>query len=188
MGGRPPKSVDVLASKGRIHTSKETLERRKEAENAFTINEGLKESDEVKRNPVAHKKFAELKRLYGKIALNSALNNTVINTYCKLYSECRECEADQERLRTDLQEFRIKLENGDISLEDYISKEDKINSMLYRGDNRLMKRRDIMLKIEKESLLTIQSMLRAVPKKPPKDEEEADPMFEVLKRKGYKNA
>ena len=144
--GRPSKSTDVLKNEKKSHRTKAELNQRANAEAAALTGIKIRESAEVKANPVAHKEFARVKKLLNAAGKNDALYEAVINDYC-MY------KADIDRYTKMRQELE-QLPATDSKYKMIMSCDDKI-------DKFKKKRFDI----EKENGMTIASSLRAIPKK-----------------------
>lgn len=168
-----PKPVVML--KG--HRTKREKELREKAETELTTGEGFKEWVDVKNNVIAHKEFIRLKRIFSKIKKNDSLHESIINRYCLLHAEIKEFEEIKKKLQCSL----IELHKQDMDFLEKLDAQDKILSKINTCDKKVMEKRKVLFDIEKENLMTMQSVLRSVPKQPPK-EEEADPMAELLGR------
>lgn len=183
--GRPSKSATAIITERRSHRTKSEIEYRRKQEKSFLSNKKIIESAEVKNNQTAHKKFVEITGLLKKIELNDALIGNPINRYCLLYSECFDLEkniAENKILKIKLQE---KCESEEIEFLEYIALLSNLEKSFFKYDSLLMARRDMMLKIERESLMTVASKLRAIPKNPKNNkDEESDSMNMFLLKKG----
>lgn len=129
------------------HLTKAEIETRKNGEAALRTERMLKMSDEVRNDPIAKKYFDRLVDTYNDIDMNEAFFENCINRYCLLLSENDKLSALIRRL-------------FDSNISDDMVKQ--ITSL----ESRVGKIRDQLLSIEKENLLTVNSKLRAVPKKP----------------------
>ena len=141
-------------------------EARAAAEKSMATGKPMKKWPKVKENPLANKLFGKLAAAYTAIGMNDAMHEAVINRYCIITAECEALETRQEALRA-------AQENQDTE------KTAQLESAIAKIDAALNVRRNMLLAIERENLLTIASKLRAVPKKPQESEEE-DPMERVL--------
>jgi len=183
---RPSKTIKTINSEKRSHLTKEQIAFRAEAEKIFSTDKPFIENSEVKKNKIAHKKFIELAEIFEEIKLSDALTGEPINLYCVLYSECvnleKKIKDNQKRIRVIEKQYK----NKEINVADYVELLSAIDKALFKYDSLLMSRRDMMIKIARESLMTVSSKLRAVPKNPPKDEElDKDPMNKfIVKRNG----
>lgn len=180
--GRPPKTHLQIVSEKKSHRTKAELDTRAKAENALLTGSSLKEWPDVKANPVSHKEFTRIKKLLKAIKHDDALHEGVINRYCLLLAECREFGDLKVKLIQDINLLQEKFAAGEIEFMDFINTKGNLQDRLMACDRKIMDKRKMMLSIEKENLLTIASALRAIPKKPP-DEEEIDPMAALLTRK-----
>ncbi len=152
---RPTKSIELI--KG--HLSNAEKERRKEAESSLLTGRPMHEEESTKADPVAHSEFLRLKRLFQAIDKDDDLVGGEINTYCI-------CKAEIHMLREQLGSC------SDAKLRDKI-------------DKMIMRIRRFMFDIEKENLMTVNSALRAIPKKSPI--KAVSKMAEMIERRGRNN-
>ena len=106
--------------------------------------------------------------MYEKIGMNEAFYENTINRYCILLAEHDAAVKDRARIERNIEKLEEK--EGELEFKDYIQEARFLESALLSADKILAKRRDQLLSIEKENLMTIQGKMRAVPKKPPKEE------------------
>lgn len=146
--GRPSKSTDVLISEGKSHRTKTELDQRAEAEQAALTNLKMRESAEVKSDPIAHAEFKRVTRLLKAVGKYDALYESVINDYCLYKSE--------------IARYMKMLE--DVENDVNIKSTDKYKLIMEISDKieRIRKRR---FDIEKENGMTIASSARNIPKK-----------------------
>lgn len=162
MAGRPPKALGLVTG----HLTNAQKEARAAAEKSMSTGKPMKKWPKTKENPLANKLFGKLAAAYTAIGMNDAMHEAVINRYCIITAECEALETRQKALRAEQ-------ENQDAE------KTAQLESAIAKIDAALNVRRNMLLAIERENLLTIASKLRAVPKKPQESEEE-DPMERVL--------
>ena len=136
---------------------KADLEHREKFEKSLYTLTNFKESPAVKSDPVAHKEFLRLKKLYKSIQYVDGLDEQIINRYCMLVSQ-------------------------EHSMQEMIAhtKHDSEKIELYKEIN---KTRAMLLKLEDRLFLNPTARVRAIPKTPP-DEKKASPMAEFFKRRG----
>ncbi|MGE5415884.1 MAG: hypothetical protein ACM3UZ_03835 [Acidobacteriota bacterium] len=183
---RPPKSIHLIKSEGnKRHLTKKEIEHREKAEKALLTGSSLKEWPEIRKSKVAHKEFLRLKKLLKAIEKDDALHEAIINRYCLLLAECKDFEDMKAMLLNDMVELMERHAAGEVEFPEYIDRKDKIHTQIMACDRKNMDKRKMMLQIEKESLLTIASALRAIPKKP--EEKKESPMAQFLKRKTLRN-
>ncbi|MBQ6372085.1 MAG: hypothetical protein IJJ22_03055 [Oscillospiraceae bacterium] len=149
MSGRPPKRPETVQG----HITKAELESRKNTEKALRTKHTQNMSQEVKADPVATRYYLRLIELYEDIDMNEGFFENCINRYCLLLSE-------QDRL--------VKLIN---KLMKTAAKDLEVLKALNSTERNVATIRNQLLAIEKENLLTVNSKLRAVPKKPEQVEE-----------------
>ena len=186
--GRPPKPFAVIKAEKKSHRTKKELKQREEGEKALLTGKVMKESDEVKNSPVAHKEFARLKKLLKKINHDDALYESVINRYCLLQAECEQITETINKLNHDIEEVENKRADGTITdFMDYIGRKQDIYNLIIAWDKKRMDKRKMLLQIERENVMTILAALKAVPRKP-EDKSKNSPMAAFLKREGGVNA
>lgn len=153
---RPSSSSSTVRGK-----TKAEIETRKQGEARLRTSRTQHMSEAVQSDPVATKYYLRLVELYDDIDMNEGFFENCINRYCLLLS-------DHDRL--------TKLLNDAYELETSKETLQLISSI----ERQISKIRDQLLSIEKENLLTVNSKLRAVPKKP--EQVEVSPL-EQFKRK-----
>jgi hypothetical protein len=113
MAGRPSKPVQLIKLEGnKDRRTKAELEFREKAEKALYTGTTFKESPAVKADPVAHREFLRLKKLYKKIQFVDGLDEQMINRYCLLVSqEQKLMESDDFLALHKTREMILKLED-----------------------------------------------------------------------------
>lgn len=164
---RPRKSAKVIQMEGVNHMPPKELAAREKAEKAALTGLPMRPSDEVKDDPVALKKFREVKRLLGKLEKDDSLFSGQINRYALLYSEALK--------------LRKRIADIDETLDAGCNAEDTKAFSEARGylDAKLMKKREMMGTIERANCMTVQSSLNSAGKEP-KKESATDQLMEVL--------
>ncbi len=176
-GGRPPKPIHLVQG----HRTKAEIEIRKKAEEALLTGTSLKEWKDTRENPIAHKEFLRLRKLFRAIEKDDALYEGIINRYCILLGECKEFETLRGEMIEEMEALDTMNDSGEIDAIVYLREKGRLQDRIMRMDRIIMDKRKMMFDIEKENIMTIQSSLRSIPKKPPKEEE--SPMAAFLKRK-----
>ena len=177
-GGRPSKPLALV--KG--HRTKAEKEIREKAESGLITGFSLKEWPDVKANEVAHKEFLRLKKVLKSIDKDDGLHEGVINRYCLLHSECKGFESLKRECNDELIEIHDACQQGKLDFLSYLDNKEKIQGRFLTLDKKIMEKRKMMLDIEKENIMTIQSALRSIPKKPD-DKKGKSPMAAFLERK-----
>lgn len=179
---RPSKPVEVLKSEKKSHRTKAELKKRQKEEENLLSGIEMKERQEVRKNPAAHKEYLRIKKLLKEIGKNDALYEGVINRYAILRAELSDVEQLRDTLRKnieDLQESREDiLGREEMSIREYFRTQCDLSRRLLDLDRQVQNKRKMMLAIEKENVMTIASALRSIPKKA---DEGADPLIEILK-------
>ena len=112
MAGRPSKPVQLLKIEGKSHRTKKELEHREKAEKSLYTGTTFKESPAVRADPVAHREFLRLKKLYKNIQFVDGLDEQMINRYCLLISqEQKLMESDDFLALHKTREMILKLED-----------------------------------------------------------------------------
>lgn len=167
MAGRPPKPFTVLSSEKKSHRTKAELAQRKNEEQALLTGQKLKESREVKENPMAHKEFRRVIKLLETIQKNDAIYEQSINRYCLMIAECAEINEKRAEMWKDikiLEEHQSEFED----VKEYFDLLISLQKNAMALDKQLQSKRSMLLSLEKENAMTIASALRSIPKTPEK--------------------
>ena len=175
----PPKPTNVILLEGKSHRTKKELAERKRAEAQLLTGKVLKEAAEVKENEKAHKEFQRIRKLLKSIEKDDDLYGATINRYCLLMAECSDFQDKREmmyRQMQDLQESKEKFERNE-DLTTYYMLQSTMQKNMIALDRQVQTKRKMLLDIEKETIMTIASSLRSVPKKTDKKK---NPLMEAL--------
>ncbi len=175
--GRPPESAKVITMKGCSHRTKAELEQREKHERATLSKIAFKEKPEVKNNERAHQEFLRIKKLMIAIEKYDGLYENAINRYCQLFAECMEFEEKRETFYDGVVGLEVSWANGELKDSEYYTLRTKMQGQIISLDKQVMSKRNMMLAIEKEHLMTIASALRSVPKKQEKKKDADDDLF-----------
>jgi phage terminase small subunit len=173
---RPSKPIRLV--KG--HRTKAEKEKREKEEKRLLTGTPFRENEDVASDPIAHKEFTRLKKIFKKIDKDDGLQENVINRYCKLHSECFFYAGQVEVKIAKLTELKNRFDANEIEFLAYMELDSKITSEILACDKKIMEKRKMMLDIEKENIMTIASALRSVPKKV-EESKELDPMEKILR-------
>lgn len=178
-GGRPSKPLALV--KG--HRTKAEKKVREKAEKELLTGVSLKESDEVKSNEIAHKEFVRIKKLLKAIRHDDDLYGAIINDQCKLKAEeFQMLEAKNQFLKS-LEELENTWQQEEMPFSQYMKLKVSIQGQICYCDKAIMQKRKLKLDISKENIMTIQSALRSIPKKP-EEQKQKSAMAEFLKQRG----
>lgn len=177
-GGRNTKPLALV--KG--HRTKAEKAVREKAEKELLTGTVLKESQEVKSNPIAHKEFMRIKKLLKAIKKDDDLSGNIINTHCMLHAECHAFAEMKEQLAWDIEELTIRFKAEEFDFATYMSQRGVLTGHLMACDKKIMEKRKMLFEIAKDNVLTIQSAMRSIPKKEQKKAE--SPMAAFLANKG----
>jgi len=168
---RPSKPIALVEG----HRTNAEKSSRAEVESSLVTGMPWREWPEVKQNPVAHKLYQKLNKLFKKIDKNDALSEPIINRYCILQAECAAYEEDDRRLRDRMEELDDRFNNeedkSDLKYADYIKLALDIERQIAVNDTRLQAKRKMLLDIERETCMTLKAQLAAIPKKAKKPDE-----------------
>jgi tRNA/tmRNA/rRNA uracil-C5-methylase (TrmA/RlmC/RlmD family) len=176
---RPTKPLSLVQG----HRTKAERSVREKAESALLTGISMKESPEVKANPIAHKEFARIKKLLKSIGKDDDLSGHIINTHCILHAECKALEEMKVTISANIKILEEAYQRNEFDALTYISEINKLTGALLASDKKIMDKRKMILDISKESIMTIQSALRSIPKKELKKEPTAMEKF-LSKRNG----
>lgn len=179
-GGRPTKPLALVQG----HRTKAEKEVREKAESSLLTGVSFKEWPDVKADPTAHKEFQRLKKVLKSIGKDDALHEGVINRYCLLHSECKKFESLKRECNDELKDLYAAYQEGRLDFLDYLNKKDDIHGRFLTLDKKIMDKRKMMLDIEKENIMTIQSALRSIPKKEPPKQKTGMAAFLERKQNG----
>lgn len=178
MAGRPAKPVRLIQLEGKSHRTKSELAVRKRAEQSLLTGRKIRETDEVKNNPTAHAEFLRVKKLLASINKNDDLYGAVMNRYCLLKAEIRVLEEQRDRV-ADRQEM-LDESAAEMDTETYLKLSTSLSKDLIAYDRQIQSKRNMLMTIEKENVMTIASSLRSIPKTP---EQAKNPLMEALGRR-----
>ena len=171
----PPKSVDIIKFEKKSHRTKKEYEHREKAEKELYTGEAMREKDKVKSDPVAHKEFMRLRRLFAKIGKDDGLHENIINRYCELYAESFELVERKNAIVGMLDELDER--GGEMDFTESLRNRLRLYEQIGAAERQLHAKREMLLKIEKECLMTTAAAMRAIPKQPPKADEGLETMF-----------
>lgn len=167
---RPSKPVALVTG----HRTKDELAIRRAAEAAMLTGQPMKMQFKSSEHKIAAKEFRRVKALLASIGKDDALYEQIINMHCLLVEECKQIQeirdqfiASKEELQRDFEAGQTgDPEDGGISAAEYYRLLAKLSDNIINCDKQLMSKRKMLLEIDKENIMTIQSALRSVPKKP----------------------
>lgn len=171
----PSKPVVVLANEKKSHRTKKELANRKAAEQSVLTGTKIKEQKDVKENAVAHTEFKRLIKLLNSIGKNDAIYEQSINRYCMLLAECQDYQDRIQELNLRMSELRHDKE--ELGSELYYQLLLETQKTILSIDRQLQAKRNMLLALEKENIMTIASALRSIPKKA---EAKANPLKDVI--------
>ena len=161
--GRPSKPVNVIQIEKKSHRTKKELADRKAAEKNTLSGMPLKESPATREDPIAHKTYRTIKKMFKAIDKDDALYSPMVNRYCMITSEVEKLEEDRAKT-----EQMIDTAGSDCEPKEFI----ELMKLVMSIDSQLKNKRQQLFQIEKESCMTIASALRSIPKKQEKNQSE----------------
>lgn len=170
MAGRPSKPVQLIKLEGKSNRTKAELEHREKMEKSLYTGTTFRESPAVKSDPIAHKEFLRLRKLYKHIQYVDGLDEQIINRYCSMLSQEHKM---QERLDA-LDDMVEEAEDFDKKME--------LFSHINTATTKLKQTRDMLLKLEDRLFLNPTARVKSIPKTPP-DKGKKSPMSDFLKRR-----
>lgn len=175
----PSKPVKVIQMEGKSHRTKRELKERERAEKQLLTGKILRETDEVKSNPIAHKEFQRLKKILKSIEKDDDLYGAVINRYCILQAECLDFKQKRELMHSNMKKLEEQYDHyvANDTVMEYFRTVTQMQKNLIALDKQVQSKRKMLMDIEKENIMTIASSLRSVPKK---NEKKSNPLLEAL--------
>lgn len=167
---RPSKPVVMLEG----HRTEDELAKRRAAEAAMLTGKPMEMQFKKKGHKIAAKEFDRIKGLLATIGKDDALYEQIINTHCLLVEECEQVQdvrnqfiGSKSELQRDYRAGKTGDPEGDgIAAAEYYRLLAKLSQSVIGCDKQLMAKRKMLLDIDKENVLTVQSALRSIPKKP----------------------
>lgn len=178
--GRPSKPAAMLRMEGRSHRTKAELESREKHEKAQLTGKPMKEPAEVKQSAAAHAMWKRVKSLLAQIGRDDALYEQSIGRYCMLHAELQSCAAAVERLEEMAVNARELHAAGELDGKGYLDTMRHVTEQISAQETLKMRKRKMMMDIERENVMTIASSLRSIPKAPEDPETAEDPMSRML--------
>lgn len=169
---RPPEPIDQLRNKGKSHITKLEVVHRKKAEQALLTKIKFKEKKDVRNNPIAHKEFLRVKKLFMAIDKMDGLYENIVNRYCQLFAEGHDFEEKREVFYDGVLGLETSWANGEMKDAEYYKLRTAMQGQVIALDKQIMQKRSMMLAIEKECVMTIAGALRSIPKKPKEKSEQ----------------
>lgn len=190
---RPAKPTALILLEGKSHRTKAELELRANGEASLITGVHMEAWPEVKKNRRAAIEFKRVCNLLSTIGKDDALNESVVNRYCLLRAECVEFEEKRETFYRGIKQMEneykeqkpeVDEETGKLiytfPASQYYKLLHNMQGNIISLDKQIMAKRKMMLDIEKENIMTIAAAMRSIPKKPQKEEGDADPMEALL--------
>ena len=157
-----PKAIGATTG----HRTKAEKELRQAAEEQMNSGKTITPGPVLLEDAAAAAYYDRVIQLLDEVDLNEAFYENVITRYCLLLAETD--RLTRERMRTGEDLERLRAEGRAMPLTDYIKGINALTGVADAQDKALAKKRDQLLAIEKENLMTVQGKLRAIPKQPEK--------------------
>lgn len=167
---RPSKPIALVEG----HRTKDELAERRNAETAMLTHVPMEREFLKKEHPRAAREFGRVKKLLASIGKDDALYEQIINTHCLLVEECEQIGDVRNQFIKSKEELQSEYRAGALGdpekdgmqASEYYRLLVKISQSILGCDKELMAKRKMLLDIDKENVLTVQSALRSIPKKP----------------------
>lgn len=156
--------------------TKSEIEHREKMEQAVYTGINFRESPSVKSDPVAHKEFLRLRKLYKHIQFVDGLDQEAINRYCLMVSQEKQL---QNQFDTIIKE---------IEKTDGLMRKLELYEFMNKATTKLNQTRDAILKLEDRLFLNPAGRLRAIPKKPQEKPKKSQMAQFIKKRAGGSHA
>lgn len=157
--GRNAKPIALHIAEGNPNRlTKRQIGAREKAEKSLYTGTTFKESPVVRGDLIAHREFLRLKKLYKKIPYMDGLDEQIINRYCLLISQEQMLGKTLERMLIDVDEVS--------NVEDRIA----IYKAVAGVTDKVMKVRDMLLKVEDRLFLNPLAKVKNLPKLEKKEE------------------
>lgn len=183
---RPSKPANIIAIENVSHRTKAEMKARTDAEKSALTGVSMSMSFVARDHKIAAKEFRRIKTLFTSIGKDDAIYESVINRYCLIYEECKDFEVKRESFyhnMLELEESKDELiDKDEMSLSSYYKMKYNMQKAIIDLDKQVQAKRKMLLDIEKENIMTIQSALRSIPKKP--EEKQKSGMAAFMERRG----
>ena len=177
----PRKSAEVLTAEGTAHKTKQEIALRKKAEQAALTGKPLKETEQTRKNELAHAEFQRMRTLLKEIKKDDDIYRNVVNRYCMLCAECIEFVEKRESIYRQLQEFCEQkgelITNEELTYREAYRIEADMQLNMISVDKQIQTKRKMMLDIEKENGWTVKASIQTIP---PRVESKINPLKELL--------
>jgi len=159
------------------HRTKAELEARAEGEKALTTSVKMEPPEGAAKNKEAYAHWTRVREVLAGVGLDEAFYEHVVWRYCVLLAEYDELAGERQRRADDLEQLRAR--EGEMEARQYYKALEALGKALDATERKAAKKRDQLLAIEKENLMTVQGKLRAIPKRP--EEKKLSPMEEFMR-------
>ena len=155
-----PKPLSLV----RGHRTNAELDARAAGEKALTTAEKMQMPRSVRASKEASAHWRRLRKVLGTVGMDEAFYENVLGRYCLLLAEHDQLAAERALRHEAVDDLRDRKDEMDFP--DYVERLQTLAGMVDATDRQIAKKRDQLLAIERENLLTVQGKLRAIPKKP----------------------
>ena len=172
--GRAPKHLKLITG----HRTKREIAMREEGEAALKSSEPFEMWSRTKSKAKSKAHFEKIRKAFENIGEGDVMYEAVLNRYCIIIAECDDLESRIVALKKTIQRLEATWEKMSTQEEPetkdflaYVKSLAALNKELNGMDAALGAKRNALLQIEKENIMTVLAKLRAVPKEPKKSEE-----------------
>lgn len=148
----------------RARKTKAEIAARAAGEKALTTDKKMHMPQSVKADKAAAAHWRRLSKILGSVGIDEAFYENVLGRYCILLAEHDQLASERALRIAAVDEIRQRKDEMEFS--EYIERLQTLSGMVDVTDRKIAKKRDQLLAIEKENLLTVQGKLRAIPKRP----------------------
>lgn len=143
--------------------TKAEIAARAQGEKALTTSEKMEPPKGAAKNKAAHAYWKRIVEILATVGMDEAFYERTLWRYCVLLAEHDQLAEEREKRAGDIEKLRER--EGEMEAEAYYGMLTALGKALDSTDRQIAKKRDQLLAIEKENLMTVQGKLRAVPKK-----------------------
>jgi FAD/FMN-containing dehydrogenase len=154
----------ALIDNSRARKTKAEIAARAAWEKSLSTDEHMRMPRSVKANKEAAEHWKRLLKILGSVGMNEAFYENVLGRYCLLLAEHDQLAEERTKRQAAVDELYAR--KDEMEAKDFFELLQSLAAMVDATDRKIVKKRDQLLAIEKENLLTVQGKLRAIPKKP----------------------
>lgn len=159
------------------HTSKRDKAEQEERAVAMITGSKIKEHKQVADNPAAHKEYVRLMKIMRKINKDDSLYEAQVNRMAELAGEIEELRSQREKVQKNIKKVEKQMDKGEGDFEKLNNTIIKYQKTYIDLDKQIMKKREMLNKLETTNCFTVSTSNRTVNTKLPED---IDPVAAAL--------